>query len=90
MKMRLTGRQLAHLGLAYSRLDTITIENFKRLKGCIENLDTEALEQIADSNVRFVRTAANSLLVDRGIREPQARVDHAVNSIIESLRLQVA
>ena len=77
--MRMTNQQLNALRAAYSTLGTITIEGFDKLKSVVGRLDARDIEKLADSAIPFVETAANSVLVDRGIRSEDARADHAAD-----------
>lgn len=88
--MKFTTKQLNTLRSTYGSLQTMTISDFERLKLTLSKLDNDQLEQLAKSGVKFIRTAANSLLVDRGVYPADARIDHAVDCITESLRLQTA
>lgn len=82
----LTERQIQTLRAAYSTASTISIENFKRLKNTVGLLPVADIERLADSGIRFVHTAANSVLCDRGVRPESARFDHFVDLIAETLR----
>lgn len=80
--MRLTNAHLNALRAAYSTLGTCTIEGFEKLKALVGRFSVRDLEKLADSGIPFVDTAANSVLVDRGIRSEDARADHAADVIL--------
>ena len=73
--------ELNRLRSSYSALTHITIEQRDKLKATVGRLPVADLEQIADSGIPFLDTAANSVLVDRGIRDEDARIRHAADKI---------
>lgn len=81
----MTPAQINRLRAAYSTINVCSIENFERLKATVGKLPASDIEQLADSGIRFIDTAANSVLCDRGIRPQDARVDHAVEVIARGM-----
>lgn len=77
----MTPAQINRLRAAYSTINVCSIENFERLKATVGKLPASDIEQLADSGIRFIDTAANSVLCDRGIRSEDARIDHAADVI---------
>lgn len=72
----MTQAQMNRLLAAFSGIKTCSIEHFERMKGVLKLAPTSMLTKLADSDVAFVNTAANSVLVDRGVRQWESKVDH--------------
>ena len=85
----MTRNQIAQLSAMFGNVRTIQPEHFDRLKAALSPLPVRSLEKLADSDARFVNTAANSLLCDRGIRPESARLDHAAVMIHRNLTRKV-
>lgn len=80
--------QINRLRAAYSTLRTIQPEGLDRLKRTIGQLCTADIRQLAESGIPFVDTAANSLLVDRGVLPESARLDHAADVIFRKMSVR--
>lgn len=77
--------QINQLRASYGSVNRCTIDAYDKLKTLCRALCTADQEQLADSGIRFVSTAANSVLCDRGIRPESARWEHAIDKITDSL-----
>lgn len=77
----MTPTQVSQLVAAYANVRTCSVENFAKMKAILSGLPNRSLESLADSDARFVNTAANSILVDRGVRTIDAKIDHAARII---------
>lgn len=73
------------LRAAYSGVSRCTPQNFDRLKAILRQLNNTELLQLRDSRIRFVSTAANSLLVDRGALPPSSRWDWYIEVVVDGL-----
>lgn len=80
--------QIEILCQAYGKLQSISIEGHFRLKKLLSELPIKSLEALAESDVKFVNTAANSVLCDKGIRSESARFDHAAKIIAKSVSIE--
>lgn len=80
-----SAKEMNRLGACYNSLSTIPVEGYASLKRTIGSLPTKALEQLANSGIRFIGTAANSVLCDKGIRPESARWEHAIDTITDTL-----
>ena len=80
----MTKNQINKLFAEFATVKTISIENYRKLKAVVSFLPNAEIEKLANSAIRFVNTAANSVLVDRKIRSEDARIDHAARIICES------
>ncbi len=87
---QLTPHQMNTLRSQFSSVKTITPEHHQRLKQTIGAFNPDTLAALADSGIPFIRTAANSVLCDRGIRPESARWEHAIDVITDSLMRQQA
>lgn len=84
----MTPSQINKLRAAYSTIRKCSFENFERLKATVGKLPAADLEQLADSGIPFVETAANSVLCDKGIRPEDARIDHAADVIARKMTVR--
>lgn len=82
----MTPQQLNRLLAAFSGVKTCSIEHFERMKGVLKLAPTPMLVKLADSDVAFVNTAANSVLVDRGVRDWESKVDHIARVMTKQIR----
>lgn len=73
------------LRAAYASVDRIDTEHFDKLKNIIRLLPERLIVAIADSDIRFCNTAANSHLVDVGKRPESARWEHAIDIVTNNL-----
>lgn len=73
------------LRAAYSGVSRCSPQNFDRLKATLRQLNNTELLQLRDARIRFVSTAANSLLVDRGALPKSARWDRFVEVVVDGL-----
>ena len=80
-----TAKEINRLRAAYGSLNRITIEGYHSLKRTLGVLPQPALVQLADSRIPFIDTAANSVLIDKGIRPESARWDHAIDKVTDSI-----
>jgi len=78
------------LRASYGSLRTITVEGYGRLKATIGQLPTRDIEQLADSGIKFVHIAANSVLCDRKVRPESSRWELAIDTVTDSLLAQHA
>lgn len=62
-----TNAQMAKLVGVCSGLKWMTPEQFQKLKAAISDGPEACIRQLANSDARFVRIAANSVLRDRGL-----------------------
>jgi hypothetical protein len=83
-----TAHLIDTLTAAYSGIRTCSVENFAKMKAVLANMPNRELEAIADSDARFVNTAANSVLVDRGVRTLDHKIDHAARVIAKSIHAE--
>lgn len=86
----MTNKQMNQLRASYASIGTITVDDYLRLKATIGRLGQSDIEQLAGSGIKFVNTAANSVLCDRKIRPESARWEHAIDTITDSLIVQRA
>ena len=86
----MNAQQMNKLFAGFGSVKTCSIENFNRLKATVSLLPVKDLEQLADSDIPFVNTAANSVLVDKGVRDEEARIDHAAKIIGQGMTQRVA
>lgn len=82
----MTPQQLNRLLAAFSGVKTCSIEHFERMKGVLKLAPTSMLVKLADSDVAFVNTVANSVLVDRGVRDWESKVDHIARVMTKQIR----
>lgn len=82
----MTQAQMNRLLAAFSGIKTCSIKHFERMKGILSQAPTPMLISLADSDVAFVNTAANSVLVDRGVRDWEAKVDHIARVMTKDIR----
>ena len=80
-----TAQLVNTLSAAYSGIRSCSVENFAKMKAILSGMDNATLAKIADSDVRFVNTAANSVLVDRGVRTMEHKINHAARIIAENI-----
>ena len=83
-----TAELVNKLEAAYAHIRSCSVENFATMKGILSGVDNTTLAKIADSDVRFVNTAANSVLVDRGVRTMEHKIDHAARVIAKSVHAE--
>jgi hypothetical protein len=82
----MTQAQMNRLLAAFSGIKTCSVEHFGRMKDVLKQAPTSMLTKLADSDVAFVNTAANSVLVDRGVRGWESKVDHIARVMTKEIR----
>jgi len=83
-------KQMKKLFAGFATIKTCSIENFNRLKATVSMLPIKDVEQLADSDIPFVNTAANSVLVDKGVRDEDARIDHCARILCQTQSTKAA
>ena len=86
MTPMLTSAQRRRLKVAYGSLERITPDAFVRLKAFVSRFTIADICGLADGGIKFVSTAANSILCDRGIRPESARLDHAIDLMVDRIQ----
>lgn len=83
-----TAQLINTLSALFSGIRYCSVENFAKMKAVLAGMDSATLAKVADSDVRFVNTAANSVLVDRGVRTMDHKIDHAARVIAQSVHAE--